>query len=86
MSQEKKALDFLGREITVGATIVYPVRAGSSMWLQRMQVSQVVPTADSHRLVVFDPQSSTATRRSHSVKNLHTVVVVEPPAAEAKAA
>ena len=30
-----KVLDFLGREIVAGGTVCYPVRRGSSMWLQK---------------------------------------------------
>ncbi len=35
-------LDHIGREIKAGDTVVYPVRQGSSMWLARMRVTQVV--------------------------------------------
>lgn len=70
-------LDFLGQPITEHCTIVYPVRQGSSMWLQKMKVSQVVKTGESYRLVVYDPTSSLM--RGHSVKNLHTCIVVERP-------
>jgi hypothetical protein len=84
MNNMNEALDFLGRPIKVGDTIVYPVRAGSSMWLQKMKVSQVVATAEKPRLVVYDPTS--AQQRGHSVKNLHTVVVVQEPPVKAEAA
>jgi len=77
-------LDFLGKPITVGATVVYPVRAGSAMWLQKMKVSQVNMNGVKPRITVYDPTSGT--QRGHSVKNLHTVVVVEQPADAAKAA
>ena len=30
--------DFLGREITVGCTVCYPVRRGSNLWLTTIKV------------------------------------------------
>jgi len=77
MSSEKFAADYLGKEIKVGSTVVYPVRQGSSMWLNKGVVTQVVPVAEDFRIVVYDPDSHT--RRGHSVKNLHTCVVVAEP-------
>ena len=38
------ATDFLGREIKPDDTIVYPVRRGSSMWMNKLRVTQVLPT------------------------------------------
>jgi len=35
-------LDFFGRQIKAGDTVVYPGRQGASMWLSRMNVTQVV--------------------------------------------
>lgn len=84
MSENKEARDFMGREIKVGDTVIYPVRAGSSMWLQKMRVSQVVTSGLNPRIVVYDPTS--AQQRGHSVKNLHTVVVVQEPDTKSKAA
>jgi len=37
--------DYLGREIKAGDTLVYPVRRGSSMWLNRILVTQALPAA-----------------------------------------
>ncbi|GMU26192.1 MAG: hypothetical protein AMXMBFR16_10970 [Candidatus Uhrbacteria bacterium] len=34
-------LDFMGKEIKVGATVVYPVRRGSQMWLKSLLVEAV---------------------------------------------
>jgi hypothetical protein len=39
-------LDFMGREITAGSTVIYPVRRGSKMWMQELSVTQVVPGTD----------------------------------------
>lgn len=36
--------DFLGQEIEVGDTIVYPVRWGSSMWLSKTKVLERTET------------------------------------------
>lgn len=33
--------DYFGNEILAGSTVVYPVRQGSSMWLQHMIVSHI---------------------------------------------
>lgn len=34
-------LDFLGQEIKAGSTILYPVRRGSEMWLNKLNVTHV---------------------------------------------
>jgi hypothetical protein len=39
-----------------------------------MKVSGVYKSGDGYRITVYDPTSTQ--KRSHSVKNLHTVVVV----------
>jgi hypothetical protein len=41
VSEEVK--DFLGRDIAVGATVVYPTRKGSNMWLSKGVVEAIVP-------------------------------------------
>lgn len=33
--------DFLGRELTVGARVVYPTRAGSSCWLREGTINSL---------------------------------------------
>lgn len=42
MANAAPVLDFVGREIKVGDTLVYPVRQGSRMWLSRISVRQVI--------------------------------------------
>jgi hypothetical protein len=37
--------DFLGREIKAGDTIAYPVRRGSAMWMNKLLITQALPTA-----------------------------------------
>lgn len=63
--------DFMGREIKAGNTVVYPVRAGSKMWLQKMNVTQV-NGGESPSLVGFN----TGGRRI-TVRNIENVAVVE---------
>ena len=36
-------VDFLGIEIRVGDTIVYPVRKGAKLWLKKLQITSVTP-------------------------------------------
>lgn len=62
--------DCVGNVITAGCTVVYPVRAGSSMWMSRMVVTQVSLAGISG----YRPDS----RRVH-VKNIQNVAVVCPP-------
>ena len=38
--------DFMGREITEGVTLVYPVRRTSAMWLKKIKVRRIVETTD----------------------------------------
>jgi hypothetical protein len=61
--------DFIGRAIVAGNTVVYPVRRGSSMWLNKLNVTQV---ADDH-ITGFNSDG-----RRITVKNLNNCVVVEP--------
>jgi hypothetical protein len=35
--------DFLGQDITVGRTVVYPGRQGSRMWMNRATVTELLP-------------------------------------------
>jgi hypothetical protein len=70
-------VDFLGKPITEHCVVIYPVRSGSAMWLQKMKVSQVIPVGSVYQLKVYDPTSTQM--RSHRIKNLHTCVVVERP-------
>jgi hypothetical protein len=37
----KTPVDFLGRKIKEGDTLVYPVRRGSSMWLKKITVTRI---------------------------------------------
>lgn len=68
---EAPVLDFMGREITVGATVVYPVRRGSSMWMQKLRVTQVIPVGP--KIGGFNPEG-----RRIVLQNIANVTVVEP--------
>jgi hypothetical protein len=61
------ATDFLGREIKAGDTIAYPVRRGSSMWMNKLRITQVTPTAVT---------GLNAEGRWVTVRNLKNAVVV----------
>jgi hypothetical protein len=69
--------DFIGHEIKAGCEIVYPVRRGANMWLNRMKVQQVVDDgiSDTH-LSGFNTDG-----RRITVYNLKNVVVIDPPRA-----
>lgn len=61
--------DFIGCAIAAGNTVVYPVRRGSSMWLNKLAVTQV----DDDHITGFNSDG-----RRITVKNLNNCVVVEP--------
>lgn len=68
-------VDFLGRDIKAGDTVVYPVRRGSNMWLNRLKVTKVEPES----ITGMNPDG-----RWITVKNLKNVVIdmVSRPVAE----
>lgn len=41
MSNVSIVLDFIGRQIQVNDIVVYPVRRGSKMWMQKIKVTRV---------------------------------------------
>jgi hypothetical protein len=63
--------DFLGRTIAVDDTLVYPVRRGSKMWLNRIRVIKV----ECDRVHGSSPQG-----RMVQLSNLKNTVVVRPGA------
>jgi hypothetical protein len=64
--------DFMGRDITVNSTIVYPVRRGSSMWMQKMKVTQII-TGNKVSIGGFNGDG-----RKITIHNIDNVTVVEP--------
>ncbi len=67
-----EAVDFLGRKIESGDTLVYPVRRGSAMWLRKMIVEAVGQHGERWRLY-----GSNDTGHRVTIDNLDTCVVVE---------
>jgi hypothetical protein len=61
--------DFLGRAIAAGDTVCYPVRRRSSMWLNKLNVTQV----DDAHITGFNAEG-----RRITVRNLKNCVVVQP--------
>lgn len=73
MSNDTPVLDYLGRTIKAGDTVVYPVRQGSKMWMTRMLVTQVIG-GTSPRLSGTNNEG-----RRVSVHKLGNVTVVQLP-------
>ena len=69
----KAPLDFLGNPIKAGDTVVYPVRRGSDMWLNKLSVQQVTDDGIS---------GYNATGRKVNVSKLSNVVVAPKPGVE----
>ena len=61
------AVDFMGRTIEAGQTVVYPVYQGGKMFLRRMTVRQVLPDSIT---------GCNALGRTLHVKNVRNVVIV----------
>lgn len=64
-----EATDFLGRSIAVDDTLIYPVRRGSRMWLNRIVVSKV----ESDTIHGSSPNG-----RRVKLTNLNNTIVVRP--------
>jgi len=63
--------DFLGRTIQAGDTLIYPVRRGSKMWLNRITVTK----AESDRI-----HGASRGGRMVQLTNLKNTIVVRPGA------
>lgn len=61
--------DFLGNEIHAGMTLVYPIRRGSRMWLEKITVSMVSDT----QIKGYAPDG-----RLKTIKNIQTTVAQWP--------
>ncbi len=62
-----EATDFLGRSIAVHDTLIYPVRRGSHMWLNRITVAKV----ENDAIYGVSPKG-----RSIKLTNLNNTIVV----------
>lgn len=67
------ANDFLGHPIEVGHTIVYPIRRGSKMWMQKASVTGVVQhdRTQPPLLVCLNPAG-----RKVTIQNLDNCIVI----------
>ncbi|MBN1908389.1 MAG: hypothetical protein JW818_01505 [Pirellulales bacterium] len=67
------AKDFLDRQIEVGHTIVYPIRRGSKMWMQKASVTQIIQhdRTQPPLLTCLNP-----TGRKVTIQNLDNCVVI----------
>lgn len=72
VNRSGEAKDFLGKSITAGTVICYPVRRGSKMWLKKLSVLAV---QDTPRGVCVSGTNDTG--RRIAVYNLENCVVVE---------
>jgi hypothetical protein len=70
-----RVVDCVDREVKVGCSILYAVRRGSSMWLKRMTVLQIVESGPNGRPYL---SGTTPEGRRVNVRNLDTVVVIVP--------
>lgn len=64
-------VDFVGKPITVGCDVVYPVRRGKDMWLNRMKVQMIDQNDEGFGLIGYSPAG-----RKVRVKNTHNCVVI----------
>lgn len=68
--------DFLGREIAVGDTVVYPRRGGSSVWLGKGQVLHTYhESLGAPGTVQVRAETSTGVKRTGDVPAARCVVV-----------
>ncbi len=67
--------DCVGREISLDAIILYPVRRGSRMWISRLKVQQIVAGDESRRPYISGFNTD---GRRVNVHNLDMTVVIVP--------
>lgn len=67
-----EAVDFLGHPIEAGNLIVYPVRQGSSMWMNKLRVDAVRDTPRGKAV-----SGTNDAGRRITIRNLTNCVVVE---------
>jgi len=72
MEEKIVAKDFLGREIRIGDICVYPVRRGSSMWLNRLLVQSFAQDVDGS----FKLKGQNFNGNSVTVSSLERVVII----------
>lgn len=67
-----EAVDFLGHQIQAGDLVVYPVRQGSSMWMNKLRVESVRNTPRGKAI-----SGTNDAGRPIIIRNLENCVVVE---------
>lgn len=67
-------LDCVGNEITGSSVVVYPVRKGSNMWMNRVKLSRIEFGVEP--VLIGELPNGHGVR----IKNIKNVVVVTPPA------
>jgi hypothetical protein len=60
-------VDFMGRTLRAGQVAAYPVRKGSDMWMNKINITQV----NEESIVGYNPAG-----RLLTIKNLKNVVIV----------
>jgi hypothetical protein len=70
---ERLAKDIVGRVIKAGVEIAYPVRRGSEMWLNRLQVQQVIDNGVEWTVSGYNSEG-----RRVNVHNLDNIIVLMP--------
>lgn len=73
MTQQPK--DYMGRVIECGHVLVYPVRRGSQMWMNKCRVTGIEARPSGCVVIGYDPDG--VARRRLQIKNLTNCVVVE---------
>jgi hypothetical protein len=69
-----EAVDFLGHPILVGSVVVYPVRRGSDMWMNKLRIEAVRDTPRGKTI-----SGTNDTGRRITIRNLTNCVVVTEP-------
>jgi hypothetical protein len=68
-------VDFVNRTIEIGNTVVYPVRQGSSMWLNKMVVTGIENRDKGYVLVGYIPDHPG--KRRVQISSLDRCVVIQ---------
>lgn len=72
MNPVNPVLDFVGKPITAGCEVAYPMRRGSGMWLTKMAVDGLRQDGETIVLLGTDKMG----RRTHT-RNIQNCVVVK---------
>lgn len=70
-----KIIDYTGRRVRVGMTVVYPARRGSKMWLESIRITAIEERSTGPILVGYKPDRPD--KRRTTVRNLTNLVIIE---------